>query len=148
MDAQASVGGNVETGQPSLFDVVVIGTGVAGLYQLCKLRELGLQVRVLEAGSAVGGPGIGTAIRARASIPKAIPMAIRFRRSSSTNGTGASGSHPRLRPSAISTMSPTSSTCGAIFSSAAALRRRDGTTAFAAGNSRWRMAAATSRAFW
>jgi cation diffusion facilitator CzcD-associated flavoprotein CzcO len=37
------------------FDAVVIGAGVAGLYQLYKLRELGLRVRVFEAGSGVGG---------------------------------------------------------------------------------------------
>src|SRR5438128_845974 len=37
------------------FDAIVIGAGVAGLYQLYKLRELGLRVRVFEAGAAVGG---------------------------------------------------------------------------------------------
>ncbi len=37
------------------FDAIVIGAGVAGLYQLYRLRELGLRVRVLEAGSGVGG---------------------------------------------------------------------------------------------
>src|SRR5215213_362023 len=37
------------------FDAIVIGAGVAGLYQLYKLRELGLRVRVFEAGSSVGG---------------------------------------------------------------------------------------------
>lgn len=39
----------------SSFDAIVIGAGVAGLYQLYKLRELGLRVRVFEAGAAVGG---------------------------------------------------------------------------------------------
>jgi cation diffusion facilitator CzcD-associated flavoprotein CzcO len=37
------------------FDAVIIGAGVSGLYQLYKLRELGLRVRVFEAGSGVGG---------------------------------------------------------------------------------------------
>ncbi|WP_398471951.1 flavin-containing monooxygenase [Tardiphaga sp.] len=37
------------------FDAVVIGAGVAGLYQLYKLREIGLRVRIFETGSAVGG---------------------------------------------------------------------------------------------
>src|SRR4051794_16484883 len=37
------------------FDAVVVGAGVSGLYQLYKLRELGLKVRVFEAGSGVGG---------------------------------------------------------------------------------------------
>lgn len=36
-------------------DVVVIGAGFAGLYQLIRLRDLGYAVRVLEAGDDVGG---------------------------------------------------------------------------------------------
>jgi cation diffusion facilitator CzcD-associated flavoprotein CzcO len=36
-------------------DALVIGAGVSGLYQLLRLRELGLQVEALEAGSDVGG---------------------------------------------------------------------------------------------
>ena len=37
------------------FDAVIIGAGVSGLYQLYKARELGLRVRVFEAGTGVGG---------------------------------------------------------------------------------------------
>ena len=37
------------------FDTVIIGAGIAGLYQLHLLRNQGLKVRVLEAGSDVGG---------------------------------------------------------------------------------------------
>lgn len=37
------------------FDVIVIGAGIAGMYQLYLLREAGLNVRVLEAGGDVGG---------------------------------------------------------------------------------------------
>ena len=37
------------------YDAIVIGAGIAGLYQLYKLRELGLNVRVFEAGTGVGG---------------------------------------------------------------------------------------------
>jgi cation diffusion facilitator CzcD-associated flavoprotein CzcO len=37
------------------FDAVVIGAGVSGLYQLYRLRELGLRARVFEAGTGVGG---------------------------------------------------------------------------------------------
>src|ERR1700712_4865630 len=59
MDTQAAVRGNVETERGSSFDVIVIGAGVAGLYQLYKLRELGLKVLTLEAGSAVGGAWYG-----------------------------------------------------------------------------------------
>src|SRR5690349_23360172 len=37
------------------FDAVVIGAGVTGLYQLYRLRELGLRVRTFEAAGGVGG---------------------------------------------------------------------------------------------
>jgi cation diffusion facilitator CzcD-associated flavoprotein CzcO len=37
------------------FDAVIIGAGVSGLYQLYKLRKLGLKVRVFETGTGVGG---------------------------------------------------------------------------------------------
>src|SRR6516162_11679111 len=36
-------------------DAVVVGAGLAGLYMLHRLRELGLRSRVLEAGGDVGG---------------------------------------------------------------------------------------------
>ncbi len=37
------------------FDVIIIGAGLSGMYQLYRLRELGLRVRVFEAGTEVGG---------------------------------------------------------------------------------------------
>ena len=37
------------------YDAIVIGAGISGLYQLHKLRELGLKVRVFETGTGVGG---------------------------------------------------------------------------------------------
>src|SRR2546430_16812895 len=37
------------------FDVIIIGAGVTGLYQLYRIRQLGLSVRVYEAGGGVGG---------------------------------------------------------------------------------------------
>ena len=37
------------------YDAIVIGAGISGLYQLYRLRELGLRVRVFEAGTGVGG---------------------------------------------------------------------------------------------
>ncbi|WP_342725675.1 NAD(P)/FAD-dependent oxidoreductase [Bradyrhizobium sp. B097] len=36
-------------------DAVVVGAGVAGLYQLFRLREQGLNVKAIDAGSSVGG---------------------------------------------------------------------------------------------
>ena len=37
------------------FDAIVIGAGMSGMYQLHRLRGLGLKVRVFEAGTGVGG---------------------------------------------------------------------------------------------
>ncbi|MDB5489628.1 MAG: cyclohexanone monooxygenase, partial [Reyranella sp.] len=37
------------------FDVIIVGAGMSGLFQLHRLRELGLKVRVFEAGTGVGG---------------------------------------------------------------------------------------------
>jgi cation diffusion facilitator CzcD-associated flavoprotein CzcO len=46
--------GSGETTIPD-FDAIIIGAGLSGLYQLYRLREQGLRVRVLEAGTDVGG---------------------------------------------------------------------------------------------
>jgi cation diffusion facilitator CzcD-associated flavoprotein CzcO len=37
------------------YDAIIVGAGISGLYQLLKLRELGLKVRVFETGTGVGG---------------------------------------------------------------------------------------------
>ena len=36
-------------------DAIIVGAGISGLYQLYKLRNLGLNVKVFEAGNGVGG---------------------------------------------------------------------------------------------
>src|ERR1700704_3994256 len=38
------------------FEVIIIGAGMSGLYQLYRLRELGMRGRGFEAGTGVGGP--------------------------------------------------------------------------------------------
>src|ERR1700688_2275317 len=55
MSASQAALRSVEPGPAAEFDAVVIGAGVSGLYQLYKLRELGLKVRAFEAGTGVGG---------------------------------------------------------------------------------------------
>jgi cation diffusion facilitator CzcD-associated flavoprotein CzcO len=55
MIASATIADRPETETRVDFDAVVIGAGVSGLYQLYRLRELGLTVRVFEAGTGVGG---------------------------------------------------------------------------------------------
>src|SRR3954471_14417584 len=37
------------------YDAIIIGAGMSGLHQLYRLRELGMRVRVFEAGTGVGG---------------------------------------------------------------------------------------------
>ena len=51
MGTTSTATGNVEASESLDFDAIVIGAGVSGLYQLYKLRELELRVRVFEAGS-------------------------------------------------------------------------------------------------
>ena len=55
MVADQTLRSEPRTGKENQLDAIVIGAGVTGLYQLYKLRELGLRVRVFEAGSGVGG---------------------------------------------------------------------------------------------
>src|ERR1017187_8465751 len=37
------------------FDAIIIGAGMSGMYQLYRLRELGMRARVFEAGTGGGG---------------------------------------------------------------------------------------------
>src|SRR3984957_13492929 len=47
--------GTKPAAQVKQFDAIIIGGGLTGLYQLYRLRELGLNVRLFEDGSGVGG---------------------------------------------------------------------------------------------
>src|SRR6266478_2848834 len=38
-----------------VYDAIIIGAGMSGMYQLHRLRELGMKVRVFEAGTGIGG---------------------------------------------------------------------------------------------
>ena len=38
-----------------VYDAIVIGAGISGMYMLYRLRELGMTARVFEAGTNVGG---------------------------------------------------------------------------------------------
>ncbi|WP_367268085.1 NAD(P)-binding protein [Reyranella sp.] len=37
------------------YDAIIIGSGISGMYQLYRLRQLGLTARVFETGDGVGG---------------------------------------------------------------------------------------------
>ena len=52
MANQDSVGSG---GNGADLDVIVVGAGFAGLYQLNRLRQLGHRVKVIEAGGDIGG---------------------------------------------------------------------------------------------
>src|SRR5436190_5585610 len=41
--------------EPGNYDAIIVGAGIAGLYQLYRLREAGLAARVIEAADGVGG---------------------------------------------------------------------------------------------
>ena len=46
---------NNGTVPPQKLEVIIIGAGLGGMYQLLRVRELGMSVRVIEAGDDVGG---------------------------------------------------------------------------------------------
>jgi cation diffusion facilitator CzcD-associated flavoprotein CzcO len=48
-------GASAGNGAARTLDALIIGAGVAGLYQLHQLRQLGLNARIYEAASDVGG---------------------------------------------------------------------------------------------
>src|ERR1700685_845656 len=50
-----SAGGTMADPDRETVDAVIVGAGFSGLYQLYRLRELGLTTRVFEAGDDVGG---------------------------------------------------------------------------------------------
>jgi cation diffusion facilitator CzcD-associated flavoprotein CzcO len=52
---EASVAGSRSSGEPDEVDVLVVGAGIVGLYQLYRAVEEGFSVRLLEAGGEVGG---------------------------------------------------------------------------------------------
>ena len=78
-------------------DVVVVGAGFSGMYQLYKLREQGLDVQVFEAGSDVGGTWYWNRYPGPVSISRAWPTPSRSQRSYSRSGSGPRST--RLSPS-------------------------------------------------
>ena len=130
------------------FDAIIIGAGVSGLYQLYRLRELGLTVRVFEAGSGVGGTWYWN------RYPGA-----RFDSESWTYGYSFSQElleewdweeHFAGQPETERYLNYVADKFDLLetSSSTAASRPRAMTRTRAAGTSSWRTAGATARAFW
>ena len=69
-------------------DVLVVGAGVTGIYQLHRRARQGSTPGWSRPATASGAPGTGTATRAPASTPRATPTATSSRRSCSTSGSG------------------------------------------------------------
>ncbi|MBV9863662.1 MAG: NAD(P)/FAD-dependent oxidoreductase [Alphaproteobacteria bacterium] len=55
MVAPKALSDRAKKAEPVDFDAIIIGAGISGLYQLYRLRELGLRARVFETGTGVGG---------------------------------------------------------------------------------------------
>ncbi len=55
MTAAQTTNGRTRAAPAMDYDAIIIGAGISGLYQLYRLRELGMRVRVFEAGTGVGG---------------------------------------------------------------------------------------------
>ncbi len=107
------------------YEVIVIGAGVAGIYQIKRLADLGVDALVLDAAPDLGGTWYwnrypGRALRFRELHLRLFVLA----RSCSTSGTGRSASPASRRTCATSTTSPTSSICANTCSSTARSRRR------------------------
>ena len=49
-----NAGANSDRGQND-FDAIIVGAGIAGMYQLYRLRNLDLKVRLFEGASGIGG---------------------------------------------------------------------------------------------
>ena len=83
------------------FDAIVIGAGVSGLYQLYRLRELGLHVQVFETGSAVGGTWYWNRYPGARFDSESWTSATPFPGNCWRNGTGRNTSPASPRPSVI-----------------------------------------------
>ena len=87
-DGARPTDGAVPSDRPATCDAVIVGAGIAGLYQLHRLRELGLYVRLSRRATGSAAPGTGTATRARAATSRACRTPTRSPRSSSRSGRG------------------------------------------------------------
>ncbi|WP_308194670.1 NAD(P)-binding protein [Pseudonocardia kujensis] len=78
-------------------DVVIVGAGFAGLYQLHRVRGPGLRPRVFEAGSGVGGTWYWNRYPGARCGVESLEYSSSFPPSWSRSGTGPSGTPPSRR---------------------------------------------------
>src|SRR6195952_3324747 len=55
MDVTHAIAEQPEAAGSKNLDAIIIGAGISGMFMLYRLRELGMSVRVFEAGSDIGG---------------------------------------------------------------------------------------------
>ena len=99
-------------------DVIIIGAGISGLYQLYRLRELGYGVQVFETGSDLGGTWYWNRYPGARFDSESYTYGYSF--SDELNGAGASISPRSPKHCAICNMLQTGSICAAISNSIAA----------------------------
>ena len=110
-------------GTRSHYEVIVVGAGVAGIYQIKRLADLGVDALVLDAAPDLGGTWYWNRYPGARFDLRATPTVIPFRGNCSTSGTGRNASRPSPRICVISITSRTSSTCANTCSSTARSRR-------------------------
>ena len=139
--------GNPSKPRPADVDVLVVGAGITGIYQLYRAREAGFSAQLLEAGGGVGRhlvlePLPGRPVRLR-ELHVRLPLL-----EGAVRRVGVAGALRRRspRPSATSTTSSTGSTSGATCGSTPRSRRRSATSRRAPGRSTARRRHARSAA--
>ena len=129
-----------EQDQPQ-HEAIIIGAGVAGIYQMYRLQELGIEATVLEAADGPGGTWYWNRYPGARFDSESYTYGYSSPKSCSRSGSGASTSPASRKPCATSITSSTSSTSAATCSSAARSRARRSTKTVASGPCTWRMAA-------
>ena len=81
-------------GQLAVYDAIVIGAGISGMYMLYRLRELGMTARVFEAGTNVGGTWYWNRYPGARFDSESWTYGYSFSKELMRNGTGRSISPP------------------------------------------------------
>ena len=106
------------------YEVIVVGAGVAGIYQIKRLADLGIDATVLESAPDLGGTWYWNRYPGCRFDSESYTYGFSFSRELLDEwGTGRSAFPARLRICATSTTSPTSSICENRCSSTARSRR-------------------------
>ena len=92
---------DMEPSEPAAdVDVLVVGAGITGIYQLYRALEAGFTARLLEAGGGVGGTWYWNRYPGAQFDSESYTYAYLFSRSCSTSGSGTSTSRTNRRSSA------------------------------------------------